>query len=219
MKKHFLINLFILSIFYVLMITFKEKLLSLPFYAYILPFLYFLYFPIRTIIPVLNKKLPSGKFLKKNYLESSFTLPKKFYRSQSIKAIISMLLWLLGMTIIGLLHYYQLIEDIHIYLLVFAFHMFDTICTDVFCPFQLLIFKNDCCMDCRINNWDNFFKYSILIFVPNPFTITLFIAGALSLLTWEFTYIKHKERFYPKTNNYLKCTNCTQEVCKRKHQT
>jgi len=70
-------------------------------------------------------------------------------------------------------------------------------------------------MECRIYNWDSFFQYSFLIFIPNVMTVTLFILGVLSLIEWEVTYAKHPERFYKMSNAHLICEHCDLDACRQ----
>ena len=94
----------------------------------------------------------------------------------------------------------------------------DMICILFFCPFQTWIMKNRCCVSCRIYNWDYAMMFTPVVFIKNPFTISLFVVAALLLLEWEILYRKFPERFCINTNKTLSCANCKEKLCKHKKQ-
>ena len=91
----------------------------------------------------------------------------------------------------------------------FAFAVFG------WCPIQRLFLKTNCCNECRVYNWDSFFQYSFLVFIPNPYTLTLFFLGVASLVEWEVMHHRHPERFYKLSNACLSCESCDMEACKK----
>ena len=38
------------------------------------------------------------------------------------------------------------------------------------------------------------------------------------MIRWEVTFYRHPERFSEKTNDYLRCENCTEKLCVHKNQ-
>lgn len=77
--------------------------------------------------------------------------------------------------------------------------------------------KNHCCKNCGINSWDYLIFASALIFAPELSVVAsiinyLIIAlSTIMLITWEYTYKKHPERFYQETNKALSCKNCLKQ--------
>ena len=74
--------------------------------------------------------------------------------------------------------------------------------------------KNDCCKNCGINNWDYAIFSSALAFAPrlsiasDIINWTIIAVSFALLAIWEILYHKYPERFYPETNQTLKCENC-----------
>ncbi len=86
------------------------------------------------------------------------------------------------------------------------------------CPFHRIIIRPSCCMECRIFNWDSFFSYSFLLFLPSVYSIILVGLALCSLAEWEITYHKYPKRFYRMSNQKLTCENCDLEACKNHHK-
>jgi hypothetical protein len=40
----------------------------------------------------------------------------------------------------------------------------------------------------------------------------------LILIRWEIVYLKYPERFWQGSNELLKCTNCSDKICRIKNQ-
>lgn len=101
---------------------------------------------------------------------------------------------------------------------IFFFFAFSDFCVyfAVFfwCPFHRIIIRPSCCMECRIFNWDSFFSYSFLLFLPSVYSIILVGLALCSLVEWEITYHKYPKRFYRMSNQKLTCENCDLEACK-----
>ena len=63
----------------------------------------------------------------------------------------------------------------------------DRICVLFFCPFQVWIMKNRCCVHCRIYRWDYVMMFTPLLFVPGPYSwsllgLALILGGAIGNL-------------------------------------
>ncbi|NLT47963.1 MAG: hypothetical protein GXX92_06055, partial [Clostridiales bacterium] len=92
----------------------------------------------------------------------------------------------------------------------------DLICVVIWCPFQSIIMKNRCCINCRIFNWGHFMMYTPLLFIKNFFTWSLFFTSIVVLIRWEITYAYHPYRFWEGSNINLRCENCQEKICKIK---
>jgi len=209
----FLFNSIIIALFY------KEY--TATFEKYLLP-LFFLYFLIDSLImlfPLYNKAIFSSKHLKIHFHPKkifNLTILKEHIKVDNLKAIGIFIVYFGFLTILGLLYQkYDSFEKIHIYVLFFAANFADYFCILIWCPFRSLILKNMCCNQCRISNWDRLMKFFILLFVPNFFTISIVILGLIVFLVWEINHLKHPERFYLISNDYLSCNNCNFPQCKK----
>jgi hypothetical protein len=126
--------------------------------------------------------------------------------------------WCLLNGCIAGLYYGGLIDKGIMILISLAYSVCDIICILFFCPFQTLMLKNKCCGSCRIYNWDYAMMFTPLIFIDSLYGWSLFGIAFLLLLKWEITYRFHPERFYPSTNEFLKCANCQEKLCTHKKQ-
>ena len=78
--------------------------------------------------------------------------------------------------------------------------------------------KNKCCSACRIYNWDYAMMFTPLFFIPRHYSWSLLALSVALLIRWEITFYLHPERFSEKTNDYLRCANCTEKLCAHKKQ-
>ena len=104
------------------------------------------------------------------------------------------------------------------FLLYCAYSVCDVICILFFCPFQSWFLKNKCCSACRIYNWDYAMMFTPLFFVRKGYTWSLLALSVALLVRWEIVFYRHPERFSEKTNEYLRCANCTEKLCVHKKQ-
>ncbi len=95
-------------------------------------------------------------------------------------------------------------------------YLLDIVCILFFCPLQTFLMKNRCCATCRIFRWDHFMTYTVLAFIPNFFTLTLFALSLVELICWEWTLRRYPERFWEGSNANLQCRNCTDRLCEYK---
>ena len=190
---------------------------NLPLPVYIIATLFYGFFPLCDIFGIVFKPLYKHKNLKSNYIPKEYNKEKflKDKKRYDIGALISIILWFIFMGIVAVLFFNNIIKNIHI-LLLFGFLNFSIYFAVLFwCPFNSILIKPKCCMNCRIYSWDMFFNYCFLIFIPNIFTITLVALSTISLIKWEITYLLHPERYYTSSNAKLKCTNCNLDHCRQ----
>ena len=60
--------------------------------------------------------------------------------------------------------------------------------------------------------------FTPLFFVRDPYAWSLLTMAVILMIRWELTFYLHPERFSEKTNDYLKCANCTEKLCSHKTQ-
>ena len=128
------------------------------------------------------------------------------------------LIWIIFNGIFGALNMLDILDDGIMVLLCGFYSVCDMICILFFCPFQSWFMKNKCCSSCRIYNWDYAMMFTPLFFVRRGYYWSLLALSIALLLRWEITFYRHPERFSEKTNEYLKCKNCTERLCSHKKQ-
>lgn len=126
--------------------------------------------------------------------------------------------WFLLNGFIGILFYFELIDEGILLLIVLFYSVCDMICILFFCPFQTWFMKNKCCGSCRIYNWDYAMMFTPFVFFPNLYTYSLLLLSLALLIRWEVTVWKHPERFMEATNQALACRNCPEKLCSHKTQ-
>jgi hypothetical protein len=138
-------------------------------------------------------------------------------RKNNKAALQIFILYSLLIASVGVLYYMiDWLDDWFIYLVFFGLNFADYFCIMIWCPFRSWFLKNSCCNTCRISNWDRIMKFSVLIFIPNIYTITIFVIGVLIFLYWEAQHLIHPERFYRISNKRLWCANCDKITCGKK---
>ena len=110
------------------------------------------------------------------------------------------------------------VDEYVLVLVALAYGICDIICILFFCPFQTWFMKNRCCTTCRIYNWDFAMICTPFLVIPSIYTYSLLFVALIILLRWEITYKRHPERFSERTNESLRCKNCTEKLCKHKVQ-
>ncbi|MBQ9059532.1 MAG: hypothetical protein IJ128_00125 [Firmicutes bacterium] len=128
------------------------------------------------------------------------------------------LIWVCFNLFFGALYMIGILDSGIMILLSCAFAVCDMICILFFCPFQTWFLHNKCCGSCRIYNWDYAMMFTPLFFVRSPYTWSLLIMSIVILVRWEVTFYRFPERFSEKTNEYLRCENCTEKLCSHKKQ-
>ncbi|MEE1313826.1 MAG: hypothetical protein UHS41_08955 [Lachnospiraceae bacterium] len=140
-------------------------------------------------------------------------------KNANLRAFIMLLVWIAPNLMIGFL-YKNHIFFTKEWLLWFClfYYVADLICVLFFCPFQFFIMQNRCCVTCRVFKWDSLMTFTPLFFINSHFGISLiFVSAALGFL-WEYRYYKYPERFFEKTNESLRCSQCTTYMCRSKLQ-
>ena len=137
----------------------------------------------------------------------------EFIKNQNAKAWIVMLVWVIFNGCFGVLYLLEIIGVADLLMLTVFFYLCDYICILIYCPFQHLIMKNRCCVNCRIYDWGHFMMFTPMVFIRNFFSWSLFFTAVVVLLNWELTYAKHPERFYYGVNQSLQCANCKDKIC------
>jgi hypothetical protein len=128
------------------------------------------------------------------------------------------LVWIVLNGAFGALHMAGVLDDGIMILLCSAYSVCDMVCILFFCPFQTWFLKNKCCSACRIYNWDYAMMFTPLFFVRRSYAWSLLALSVALLVRWEITFFLHPERFSEKTNEYLRCKNCTEKLCGHKKQ-
>ena len=171
-------------------------------------------------IPQLNREIGFGKFHKINYCA-----PKKPYEELKMLkdlqplnkgAARMMFVWFTCAAAVGVLYFCGVIGNRGLLIWAGIYYITDLTFVIFFCPFQVFVMKNFCCVNCRIYGYGPFFIYTPLIFLNNFFSWTLFAPGILLLLVWELQVAYHPERFVKVANAALQCQNCEQRLCRVK---
>lgn len=137
-------------------------------------------------------------------------------QQMNISAIQVLLFWLLLNSIAGIAYLYGIIGITELILLTMFYYVCDLICVIFWCPFQSLIMKNRCCVNCRIFNWGHFMMYTPMLFIRSFFSWSLFFMSILVLIRWELSYLKHPERFWDGSNTAIRCSECSDNLCEIK---
>ena len=137
---------------------------------------------------------------------------KKHILTTTQSAYKVMLLWATLIAALGLLKYWGILIDAHLFLISVLFYVCDLICVLIWCPFRLIM-KNKCCTTCRIFNWDHLMMFTPMLFVKGFFSLSLLAVAILIWLIWELCVLLYPERFWEKSNAALKCSECTDKLC------
>ncbi len=128
------------------------------------------------------------------------------------------LIWIAMNGVFGALHMAGILDEGIMILLCSFYSVCDLICILFFCPFQTWFMKNKCCSTCRIYNWDYAMMFTPLFFVKHIYSWSLLAMSVALMARWEITFYRHPERFSEKTNDYLRCANCSEKLCQHKKQ-
>ena len=140
----------------------------------------------------------------------------RFVQQQNVRAWMIMLIWLSFNAIFGILYLLDIIAEVELLLLTVFYFLCDYICILIYCPFQSLIMKNKCCINCRIYDWGHFMMFTPMLFIRNFFSWSLFFTSVVVLIRWEISYGLHPERFWSGSNQTLQCQNCQDKTCQVK---
>ena len=175
-------------------------------------------FTVEMILRFFPSKLESPgcqKQFARNYIKSGKT---DIAVSDNNSTVLIALVWIVFNGIFGALHMAGVLDDGIMILLCSAYSICDIICILFFCPFQTWFMKNKCCSTCRIYNWDYAMMFTPLFFVRKSYTWSLLALSVALLIRWEITFFLHPERFSENTNDYLRCSNCSEKLCAHKKQ-
>ncbi len=169
------------------------------------------------IVPVKNKvALGSQKLFANRFRpireKINYKALKNYVLTTSASAYKVMLIWVILISVIGILYYSDIIDKSWLFMISVLFYVCDLICVLIWCPFRLIM-KNKCCTTCRIFNWDHLMMFSPLTFAGGFFAISLVVTAFLAWLIWELCVLIYPERFWEMTNVSLKCSECTDKLC------
>lgn len=233
MTKIYLIKLFIrIAVFlfvFVLYVQDKEQMLSLlmtpiwmdisPIHALWLMFMVMMILhifpPLERVTMALKKAEPEPYREVAGYSELEL---HRFVQQQNVRAWCVMLVWLIFNAIFGALYVFDVIGIPDMLMLTVFYFLCDYICILFYCPFQHLIMKNKCCVNCRIYDWGHFMMFTPMLFVQNFFSWSLFFTSCVVLIRWEVIYARHPERFWSGSNKTLQCANCKDKTCQVKRR-
>ena len=137
----------------------------------------------------------------------------EYVHQQNIRAWTVMLVWLGFNAVWGALYLFNVLDDADLLMLSVFYFLCDYICILFYCPFQSIIMKNKCCVNCRIYDWGHFMMFTPMLFIKNFFSWSLFFTSCEVLIHWEIIYAKHPERFWSGSNKHLECANCKDKIC------
>lgn len=204
----------------IFVLFFEDSIYLIEDYLYPLFFIYFIVDSFSVIFPRFNDSIYSSKMQKNLFIPVDNFNEDKLKRNAKRNNLIAILVFLLyfgGIMLFGFSYlYFDWFDRKYIYLIFFFLNFADYFCITLWCPFRNIFFKNSCCNTCRISNWDRIMKFSILIFIPNIFTVTIFVIGVVIFLYWEYHHLVHPERFYRVSNQLLWCNNCDKKTCIKK---
>ena len=55
--------------------------------------------------------------------------------------------------------------------------------------------------------------FTPMVLIPSFFSLSLFAAGLAVWIIWEGALILHPECFWDRSNEAIRCINCTDKVC------
>ena len=151
----------------------------------------------------------------KNYRPTGEAKPQlhSWKRTFAVTAV-----WLALNGAIGGLYWVGIIDWGILVLVSLVYGVCDMICILFFCPFQKILMKNKCCINCRIYDWGHFMMFTPMLFIKNFYSWSLFFTSLVVLIHWEISYAKHPERFWEGANQMLQCRNCKERTCQIKRK-
>lgn len=177
--------------------------------------MFFHLFPHEKLTMALRKEEKSQYIPVKDYSELELL---HFVQYQNVKAWKVMLVWLCFNAVWGVLYLFKVIDSADLLMLTVFYFLCDYICILFFCPFQRVIMKNKCCVNCRIYDWGHFMMFTPMLFIKNFFSWSLFFTSLIVLIRWELIYAKYPERFWSGSNKTLQCVHCKDKTCQIKKE-
>lgn len=167
--------------------------------------------PVRHIVP-----LGSQKHLKICFKEIkdkvNYQSLKEYVSSTTRSAYKVFILWVLLLTVIGILYYTGTIDHTWLFMISATFYVADLVCVLIWCPFRLIL-GTRCCTTCRIYNWDHMMMFTPMMFIASAYSTSLLLFALAIFLVWEACVMIYPERFWEKSNASLKCSECTDKLC------
>lgn len=229
LKRYFIkfaIRIFIfisVAIIYLYDKSFAYSIMTTPFWKDVTPlhvlWMIFMVMMIRHIFPTEKLTMALRKSEEKVYIENPGYKEidlLRFVQNQNVRAWMVMLVWLCFNAIFGILYLLHIIDVADLLMLTVFYFLCDYICILIYCPFQSVIMKNRCCVNCRIFEWGHFMMFTPMLFIKNFFSWSLFFTSCVVLIKWEIIYAKHPERFWHESNQNLQCKNCKDKICQVK---
>lgn len=142
----------------------------------------------------------------------------RFVQQQNVRAWMVLLVWLIFNAFWGLLYLMNVLDSVDLLMLTVFYFLCDYICILIYCPFQSVIMKNKCCVNCRIYEWGHFMMFTPMLFIKDFFSWSLFFTSLVVLIRWEIIYARHPERFWSGSNQNLRCANCKDKTCQIKRK-
>ncbi len=168
-------------------------------------------FPMKRQIPLGTQKLFMLRF--RPVRERIDRAAIRRYVTTTTKAAYKvMLLWIALLAVIGVLRFTGVIDDGILFLISAAFYVCDLICVLIWCPFRLMM-RTRCCTTCRIFNWDHMMMFTPMMFIKGFYPLTLLGVALAVWLVWELFVLLYPERFWEKSNEALRCSECTDKLC------
>jgi len=137
-------------------------------------------------------------------------------RTQNRGAVKVAVVWLAVNGLFGLLYLADVFTISELLLLSALYYPCDLICVLFFCPFQILLMKNRCCVNCRIFAWGSWMMAIPLLCIPHVYAQSLIWSSILVLVVWEYRFRRYPERFWFGSNRSLQCAYCTEQLCRYK---
>jgi len=168
-------------------------------------------FPIKAHISIgSQKQFPS--LFKPIKEKINYSNLKKYITDTAASAKKVMILWMILIFVILLLHITEIISTEIVFLFSVCFYVCDLICVLIWCPFRLML-GTRCCTTCRIYNWDHMMMFTPMMFIISWYCTSLLLLALAIFTVWEACVMIYPERFWEKSNEALKCSECTDKLC------
>ncbi len=168
------------------------------------------------LIPAKDVALGSQKLFKQRFRpvieKINAKALKQYIVSTTQSAYKVFIVWGSLIAVLGVLRYFEILSNKHLFLISVLFYVCDLICVLIWCPFRLIM-KNKCCTTCRIFNWDHLMMFTPMIFIKGFYSISLLVMAFAVWVVWELCVIIYPERFWENSNMSLKCSECTDKLC------
>ena len=151
--------------------------------------------PVRHYISLGSQKLFKSKF-KPIREKINYTALRDYVISTTKSAYKVFIIWVVLLTVLGLLHYFKIIGSTWLFMTSVIFYVCDLICVLIWCPFRLIM-KNRCCTTCRIFNWDHLMMLSPMMFIGGFYATTLVLLAIGVWIVWELCIMMYPERSSP----------------------